>query len=972
MIQVSDKTKKQFEKTEGIDMNNIFAKQWLSRWFLIIIASLIFNHLALADDDENENKQPTKITIKDAKYDAKKHRLKVKIKLKGEKPYQVRLFDADNGNLLYSKKTKKKSLEIKIKNLKNQAVPCSVRVQTGETSRVKKVKHAPENCSNSTESEDHETDNTISKIKIDDAKYEEDRLTVKGEFKGGTPKNVKLFDDLTGQLLSEKSPDEDHFKFKLYGLTAIPCRIKVLADQISATKDVEHAPDDCSTTTPPPPPPPTGNQTPICSITNPASNTVTIKLGDSINFSGQASDPDGDKLTFEWDFNGGADFRPTTLNPGNIKFDVNNGSFLVHFIVTDDQGARCTDSMTVIVGTDVPPNTGGMVPQQPAPGTATAGDGNHVVLPANDLGMHCADLGSYPLEILPPFNTVNAHVIKKGTTGGNKPLILDASSVKLRYSAASNPNDPVGPDSINSTSHNFPLGSQLADATIRKSDFWDDFKNSGQTIASLLFPGLNPVVDEGLLTLDNVDQGHGRYMPGIANPYVANDPQDFSKFIPEFGWHTAQGIPLTNIDDKGRLNSYPLMRIQAVDNASGQVVATTDVVTPVSAEVDCRDCHTAGKVGANPNARKNGPAFIAPASSDRLDVELAAKKNILMLHDFKHGTDFIAQDKPVLCASCHRSNALATVGGPGGDPTVNSMSKVMHGFHGRLQTDSSGNLSRDFQGEPILVDPQNLAGTTSLIPFGPNVPMEQNCFQCHPGKITQCFRGVMFTAGQKCDSCHGDLLALGGEFTRQDGSVREPWVDEPQCESCHTGIGSDPVGNIAYDPNDPSAEPSLAKTPKFAVNDNTLYRNSLDGHANLGCESCHGSPHAIWPNRDPNANDNVTAKQLQGHTGTILECTTCHEPNSFPNGTLNGPHGMHPVNDPNWNEEDGHGKFAENRGNGDQCAACHGADHLGTRLAKVPVDRVLKDPKGRVLTTLKAGDEVACNLCHSLSKSFDD
>jgi len=112
--------------------------------------------------------------------------------------------------------------------------------------------------------------------------------------------------------------------------------------------------------------------------------------------------------------------------------------------------------------------------------------------------------------------------------------------------------------------------------------------------------------------------------------------------------------------------------------------------------------------------------------------------------------------------------------------------------------------------------------------------------------------------------------------------------------------------------------------------------------------------------------------QLQGHTGTLLECTTCHEDNSFPNGTLNGPHGMHPVNDPNWNDEDGHGHFAENRSNGDQCAACHGADHLGTRLAKVPVDRILKDPKGKVLTTLKAGDEVACNLCHSLSKSFDD
>jgi putative intracellular protease/amidase len=54
-----------------------------------------------------------------------------------------------------------------------------------------------------------------------------------------------------------------------------------------------------------------------------------------------------------------------------------------------------------------------------------------------------------------------------------------------------------------------------------------------------------------------------------------------------------------------------------------------------------------------------------------------------MLHDFKHGTDFIAQDQPVLCASCHKSNALASVGGPGGNPITvwpNSMRATMTRF----------------------------------------------------------------------------------------------------------------------------------------------------------------------------------------------------------------------------------------------------------------------------------------------------
>lgn len=811
---------------------------------------------------------------------------------------------------------------------------------------------------------------SIIEIVVSDANYEDGRLRVKGEFKGGTPGSVALYDDINNTLLSDSNRSEDpqHFSFRVGNLTQVPCRIRVRADQYSATKQVEHAPDDCSS------PPPPQNQAPTCSITQPISDTMQIQLGESVYFAGEASDTEDRTLTYEWDFNGGADVRPQVLIPGEIQFDA-NGSFAVHFIVTAGglQGPRCTATKTVIVGTQ-PPNLP-IVPQQPAPGEVGSADGHHIVLPANDLGMHCADLGSYPFNILPPFNTVNAYAIRKGTIGSNKPQVLDGNDVTLKYSAASNPLDPVGPDSINSTSQNYDLGSKLAEAQIGKTDFWDDFGNTGKTVAEILFEmaaGTGPQPDEGLVTLDNLDQGHGRYMPGINAPYSANDPQEFSKFISEFGWHTAQGIPVTPVDDKGRLNSYPLMRIQALDNATGNIIATTDVVTPVSAEVDCRDCHTAGKVGADSNARVNGPQFVQPASNSRLDIETAAKANILMLHDFKHNTDFIAQDLPVLCAGCHRSNALASVGGPAGDAAVQNMSKVMHGFHGRLQVNAQGDLLRNMAGDPIVSDPQNLNGTTALIQFGDNVPMEENCFQCHPGKITQCFRGAMYTAGQKCDSCHGDMLAMGGEYNRQDGSVREPWVDEPKCGSCHSGIGGEAVATLAFAPNDPAAEPLPALTTRFAENPNTLYRNSLDSHAELGCESCHGSPHAIWPNRNPNANDNVTAKQLQSHTGTLLECTTCHEAGSFPNGTLDGPHGMHPVNDPDWLDEDAHGEFAEDRSNGDSCAACHGDDHLGARLSKTPVDRILKDKNGEILATLQAGDEVACNLCHSLSKSFEN
>jgi hypothetical protein len=362
------------------------------------------------------------------------------------------------------------------------------------------------------------------------------------------------------------------------------------------------------------------------------------------------------------------------------------------------------------------------------------------------------------------------------------------------------------------------------------------------------------------------------------------------------------------------------------------------------------------------------------ASADRVDVESAAKHNILVLHDYKHGTAFVANGQPVLCASCHTSNALKEVGGPAGNDNLGNMSKVMHGFHGRLQVDDMEHLIRTALGEPVLIDPQTMSDERPLIPAGEGVTMEESCFSCHPGKITQCFRGAMFTAGQKCDDCHGDMLAMGGEFPMSNGHVREPWADEPKCSSCHTGHGDDPVGTLAFDPDDPAATPIEYTGSRFAENPGTLYRNSLDYHAGIACEACHGSPHAIWPNRNLHANDNVPAIQLQGHAGTLSECTVCHEPNSFPNGTLEGPHGMHPVNDPTWIKGRGdyyHEDFVWDNGQ-DQCAACHGADHRGTRLSRVPVDRVLKDGEGKVRATVQAGDVISCDLCHSLEKSFSE
>ena len=130
------------------------------------------------------------------------------------------------------------------------------------------------------------------------------------------------------------------------------------------------------------------------------------------------------------------------------------------------------------------------------------------------------------------------------------------------------------------------------------------------------------------------------------------------------------------------------------------------------------------------------------------------------------------------------------------------------------------------------------------------------------------------------------------------------------------------------------------------------------GHKGVACEACHGSPYAIWPIEDPDANDNIAAIQLQGFAGTIIECSVCHN-DTLPL-TMGDPHGMHNVNDQEWNMN--HRTFFFN--DRDSCIACHGIDLEGTVLSKTAVDRILI-AKGGAEISVPKGTLISCSMCHS-------
>ncbi len=510
----------------------------------------------------------------------------------------------------------------------------------------------------------------------------------------------------------------------------------------------------------------------------------------------------------------------------------------------------------------------------------------------NDLGMHCLDADFSTFAILPPFNTIHAQLIDPSGQ-----LVTVPGSVIVTYEAVA---DPAG--SINRSS-------------VGKTNFWDYVAD---------FFGLPLSPDQGLA---------GHDMPG-----AANTPQPMT-FSSASAWFSAEGIPLTPIDDLEARNSYPMMRIVARDGAA--LLAETRIVLPVSDEMDCSACHASGSSDAARPA--GGWVFDADPQRDY-------RRNILRFHDEQQignpvfvdalahngfnpaGLEAtVAGGRAVLCAACHPSNAL-----PGsGLVDLTQLTTAVHTLHATV-TDPVSGLA---------------LGSSSL---------RSACYRCHPGSTTRCLRGAMGKAigadglpAMQCQSCHGGMAAVGAPS-------RIGWLDQPTCQNCHTGTAVANAGEIRYTtvftadglPRDP-VDPIFATQPDVPAAGFDLYRFSF-GHGGLACEACHGSTHAIFPSS--HENDNVQSILVQGHVGMLTECLSCHAAVS---PGLAGPHGLHPLGQI-WVGD--HADYAEAHGT-TACLDCHGGDARGTVLSASQRAWIATTNWGA--KSLFRGAKIGCYLCHN-------
>jgi hypothetical protein len=333
----------------------------------------------------------------------------------------------------------------------------------------------------------------------------------------------------------------------------------------------------------------------------------------------------------------------------------------------------------------------------------------YVVLGWNNLGMHCYNPDFSSLAILPPYNTLVAQVIKVG----DPPQIV-TSGVKVEYSFPDNTwsvNRRGRPD---------------------KTNFW-------QYSEALFGVALKPNI--GLT---------GKGLSGTMDKAA-----DGAYFV-------AEGIPLTDIRDQDAVSkkTYPFQKavitVKATGSLSGvatsrkSVLAQLTVVAPVSTELMCGNCHSDDM---------DATTKYAP------DVQPTGKieTNILTIHDYLNKDNYakylanypdllaktpLMDHQPVLCASCHGSNALNM-------PVVGDIKNLSNAMHGHHNPDNAPDITPDTDG----------------------------CYNCHPGPTTQCLRDTMsqnFSAN--CTDCHGDITEVAKN--------PDPWLNEPKCSQCH-GSGYD-------------------------------------------------------------------------------------------------------------------------------------------------------------------------------------
>ncbi len=302
------------------------------------------------------------------------------------------------------------------------------------------------------------------------------------------------------------------------------------------------------------------------------------------------------------------------------------------------------------------------------------------------------------------------------------------------------------------------------------------------------------------------------------------------------------GLPLVPYTRKAHFNPYPLVTVEAREAESGRVLARTTATVPVSTELGCRNCH--------------GGAWRVESRSG---ISERTAKDVLMVHDRINKTQLkqqAAHGNPVRCQSCHSDPLRGEIG----RSDVPNLSAAIHGFHALYLTDQGAEACNTCHpGDPL--------GATRML-RGIHNDLEMNCLNCH-GPLEDHALGLL--KAEAMDGKQGARRLMALIKPRQADSLdqvppRTPWFSQPDCLDCH----------VDFEPPDSDETTPDQRTTEQEV----LFRMRADD-AGIMCAACHGSPHALYPARNPYdaRRDIIGPMQYQQSPypmGSNKNCMVCH------------------------------------------------------------------------------------------------
>lgn len=376
----------------------------------------------------------------------------------------------------------------------------------------------------------------------------------------------------------------------------------------------------------------------------------------------------------------------------------------------------------------------------------------YVLLVWNDLCMHCISDDEEYFSFLPPANTLNAQLVKRGAKPG---IITDG--VKIVYQIEKQHRNPAV-----------------------HSKFWE--------------------YDEMIFGVD-LEEGTG--LAGFAVEGEMHARAD--RFAAEL-------IPVMPYRDDGQYNPYPLFKVTANDEA-GNTLASTYTVAPTSTEMGCRNCHGGGWGWNNVagvsnetsrnilathdrynNTRllsdaENGHSMLCQACHADPAVGMPGKQDVLNFSPAIHGfhANYLSGMNEDACNMCHPSRQEGSTTCFRGRHLEFLNCTNFHGkledhalalLKGQAEKEASSRLAKNL--EPVWVETKE-----EILPRTPWL-METDCKGCHsnfniyedgwlvtsynkwvPG-FSVLYRNRTDNMGMMCIACHGSTHAVYGSNNKYD------------------------------------------------------------------------------------------------------------------------------------------------------------------------------------------------------------